>query len=357
MRILMTADAAGGVGVFAGELRQALKARGHEVRMVVFSPGRPPLRTDGEQIWAPFRLEWMDGSGEAASLAAEAEAGRAFLREVARPWQPDILHSNHFAYCGALAGVPTVLTVHSDVISWWHWVRGVAPPDNAYQRWYAQLARKAQECAAVVVTPSQAARSDILTHLHGTRAVEVIPNGRKPVKAPSGSKQPAALAAGRLWDAGKGIEMLGGIDGGGLEMLVAGERRHPLESWEAAVPAGARWLGSLPAAELQDWMAQVRVYIGTSVYEPFGLAVLEAAWSGCALLLRDIESWRELWGPAAAFYANASELGQLLQRAAREPDWAEDLGRAARWRAQQRYTAARMAQAYEHVYQQAKDGC
>lgn len=352
----MTADATGGVGVFAGELAEGLRARGHEVRVVVFSPRRPRLQLDGAAIWAPFRLEWMDENGAAEIPAAEAEAGRAFLSHMGRTWRPEILHSNHFAYCGALAGVPTVLTVHSDVISWWHRVRGVAPLDNGYQRWYAQLAREALECAAVVVTPSEVAKNDVRARWPKSGEIEVIPNGRTMEGIPSVPKQPVALAVGRLWDAGKGIALLGGLDGSGLELLVAGERRHPLEGWEAAVPAGTRWLGSLPAEELQQCLAQARVYIGTSVYEPFGLAVLEAALCGCALLLRDIASWRELWGPAAVFYANSRQLEQLLQRAAREPGWAESLGQAARLRARQCYSAVRMAEAYADVYQQAKGG-
>jgi glycogen(starch) synthase len=36
-------------------------------------------------------------------------------------------------------------------------------------------------------------------------------------------------------------------------------------------------------------------------YEPFGLSVLEAALSGCALVLGDIASLREVWGGAACY--------------------------------------------------------
>jgi glycosyltransferase involved in cell wall biosynthesis len=36
-------------------------------------------------------------------------------------------------------------------------------------------------------------------------------------------------------------------------------------------------------------------------YEPFGLAALEAASRGCALVLGDIPSLREVWGEAALY--------------------------------------------------------
>ena len=42
-------------------------------------------------------------------------------------------------------------------------------------------------------------------------------------------------------------------------------------------------------------------------YEPFGLAVLEAANAGCALVLGDIPSLREQWDRAAVFVAPGDE--------------------------------------------------
>ena len=39
-------------------------------------------------------------------------------------------------------------------------------------------------------------------------------------------------------------------------------------------------------------------------YEPFGLAVLEAAQAGMRLVLSDIPSFRELWDGAATFVAS-----------------------------------------------------
>ena len=43
------------------------------------------------------------------------------------------------------------------------------------------------------------------------------------------------------------------------------------------------------------------VFISTARYEPFGLAVLEAAQFGCALILSDIPTFRELWNGCAIF--------------------------------------------------------
>ena len=43
------------------------------------------------------------------------------------------------------------------------------------------------------------------------------------------------------------------------------------------------------------------VFVSPALYEPFGLAVLEAAQAGCALVLADIPTFRELWDGAALF--------------------------------------------------------
>ncbi|HEX8375042.1 MAG TPA: glycosyltransferase, partial [Geminicoccaceae bacterium] len=86
-------------------------------------------------------------------------------------------------------------------------------------------------------------------------------------------------------------------------------------------------------------------------YEPFGLAVLEAAASGCALVLGDILSLRELWGGAARFVSRNEPdalrralLDLIGNEAARER-----LGAAARERARA-FTRDRMVEGYLEVY-------
>ena len=54
---------------------------------------------------------------------------------------------------------------------------------------------------------------------------------------------------------------------------------------------------------LAEQYARAAIYALPARYEPFGLSVLEAALSGCALVLGDIESLREVWGSAALYVA------------------------------------------------------
>src|SRR3546814_9443647 len=53
--------------------------------------------------------------------------------------------------------------------------------------------------------------------------------------------------------------------------------------------------------DMQRWLARAPIYVAPALYEPFGLGVVEAAQAGCALILSDIPSFRELWEGAAIF--------------------------------------------------------
>lgn len=86
-------------------------------------------------------------------------------------------------------------------------------------------------------------------------------------------------------------------------------------------------------------------------FEPFGLAVLEAAQAGCPLVLSDIPTFRELWDGAATFVA-PGDVGGFADAVAgllADPARHAALGQAARQHAT-RYTpaatAARMAEIY-----------
>src|SRR5690606_9974760 len=87
-------------------------------------------------------------------------------------------------------------------------------------------------------------------------------------------------------------------------------------------------------------------------YEPFGLAVLEAASAGCALVLSDLPSLRELWSDAAGF-ADAQDVRALhdaLERLIASPARQKVLRQAARRRAKA-FRPQAMGSAYRNLYQ------
>src|SRR5690606_24947080 len=115
-----------------------------------------------------------------------------------------------------------------------------------------------------------------------------------------GHTRPVVLAAGRTWDEAKNIQSLAraaaDID---ADVCVAGSDVHPTHG---RVPLeGVHALGMLSPPLLRQWYHRTTVFVHPAVYEPFGLAPLEAALEGCALVLGDIPSLREVWGDAATF--------------------------------------------------------
>jgi glycosyltransferase involved in cell wall biosynthesis len=110
-------------------------------------------------------------------------------------------------------------------------------------------------------------------------------------------------------------------------------------------------VGSLSELELARWLAAKPVFASAARYEPFGLAVLEAAQAGCALVLADIPTLRELWDGAAVFVdpldhqGFAREIGEIVGDSFAR----EQLGRAAQERAE-RYSVSAMARRMAGLY-------
>jgi glycogen(starch) synthase len=110
-------------------------------------------------------------------------------------------------------------------------------------------------------------------------------------------------------------------------------------------------LGQLTSSEMAAMLGRATIYALPARYEPFGLSVLEAALSGCALVLGDIASMRELWSGAASFVDpdDSEGLKAELRSLIRDPKRCAWAGRAAVRRARE-YDAERMANAYAELY-------
>jgi glycosyltransferase involved in cell wall biosynthesis len=178
----------------------------------------------------------------------------------------------------------------------------------------------------------------------------VIWNGRSSTEYQTASKEDFVLTSGRVWDKAKNIAALrAAAERIRWPVWVAGETSRP-EGGEADV-AGLKPLGRLPAEEMKTWFARASVYALPALYEPFGLSVLEAALSGCALVLGDIPSLREVWQDAAVFVdgrdprAVADGINGIISRRILR----RDLARRARSRALS-LTPERMLAGYLDIY-------
>jgi glycosyltransferase involved in cell wall biosynthesis len=114
---------------------------------------------------------------------------------------------------------------------------------------------------------------------------------------------------------------------------------------------GIELLGELSYAELRQRVQRAAIFVSPARYEPFGLSVLEAATGGCALVLSDIPTFRELWSGAAEFVPpdDVDRLRAVLGELCADSPKRERLQFAAIERAR-RYSVTRMTDAYARLY-------
>jgi glycosyltransferase involved in cell wall biosynthesis len=100
-------------------------------------------------------------------------------------------------------------------------------------------------------------------------------------------------------------------------------------------------------------MDRAAVFVACPLYEPFGLSALEAAASGCALVLSDIPTLRELWDGAALFADPRApeQFRNALQQVCRDDSLRASLQRAAAHRSR-RYSLSGMTDGYCDLYRE-----
>jgi glycogen(starch) synthase len=347
--VLVTADTIGGVWSHTLELARALGAEGIEV--VLGAMGRRPSSDQEREARAvqsltlhaaPFRLPWMQDPWDDVARAGE------WLLELAARTGSELAHLSEPVFGALPWPVPVIAVGHSCVLSWYAAVRrqNVGPEWDRYRS-----AMTSGLCAAdIVVAPSRGMLASLRSH-YGMRAGTVVRNGRDPARYAPGPKQPVVLTAGRLWDPAKNLGLL-------LEVApdlpwpvhAAGDDRAPDGSPPLDAPA-VRLLGNLSAEALAERFAGAAIYASPARYEPFGQSILEAALSGCALVLGDIPSMRELWDGVAVFVPpdEAATLRHALLELIRDTGLRETLAMRARRRALE-YSPRRMARAYLELY-------
>jgi glycogen(starch) synthase len=199
------------------------------------------------------------------------------------------------------------------------------------------------------VAPSRAMAAAVAGY-YGVEACTVVLNGRSGARFRRAVKEPVVFSAGRLWDEGKNVAAVARAAAQlPWPVFVAGEHRHP--NGTAARFQGCTMLGQLAPDDLAGWYARAAIYALPARYEPFGFSALEAALSGCALVLGDIPSLREVWGDAAVFVEpdDSAALGTALRRLIDNPSRREAAARAAMERALE-FTPQRMAEGYLETY-------
>ena len=335
-RILLLADCVGGVWQYSLELAAGLAAHQIEVVLAVAGPQPTPARRAEAEAITGLRLQPLAAALDwQARNARDLSPLRSQLIALAGEAEFDLIHLNGAALGDLPIAQPVVATQHSCLATWWQAMRsGEALPQN--WRWYRARTAAGLAAAAAVIVPS-ASFADRLRRVYGSQiTLDVVHNGRT-LRAPRGDAAPR-----RWWcwpPAGSGTRPRISAPWTPRRQESAGP------CWRPARPVGRTGrrfalkhvvaLGTLDGAALEDRLRRASVFASLAIYEPFGLAVLEAALAGCALVLSDTATFRELWQDAALFVPpdDPSAARDAINGLIAEPELRLRLGARARARA------------------------
>ena len=287
---------------------------------------------------AAVQIQRMPVGASPFSLAQQLELPR-LLRHLGA----DLYHSAYFLmpYAPRPQGAPTLLTVY-DLIPL------LMPQQSTLRarvlaRWATRLALRA---ARYVIAISEATRRDYLAHFHlQPEKIQAIPLAADPAFCP---QPPTAIAAAGaryrlpehyLFYLGsnkphKNLERLveawallqprssAPLAGQPTPLVVAGawDDRYPEARRRAVALSLERqvlWLGPVPEADLPSLYSGALLFVFPSLYEGFGLPVLEAMACGTPVVCSNISSLPEVAGDAALLVnpADTQDLARAMRAA------------------------------------------
>jgi glycosyltransferase involved in cell wall biosynthesis len=205
----------------------------------------------------------------------------------------DVLHCPTYR-APVRSPVPLVVTVHD---------LAVFRQPQAFNRWsrhYAPLViPRVLGAAARVIAVSQFTRSELVSLLAvPEEKIRVVPNGVDPLFGPQGEAAAGdyALAVATLEPRKNLARIAEAARLAGLELCVVGAA-----GWGGVRLSGdgVRWLGELPDDELARLYRGARCLVSASLYEGFGLQIVEAMASGTPVVTSDRGAMAEVAGGAA----------------------------------------------------------
>lgn len=358
-----------GIGRYVRNLAPALAAHltGEERLSVLWNPADPTA-------WDPSPLATAGVTPIPAPVSPFALRQQWTLPRLLRGLRPRALYHSTYYLMPYRPSLPTVLTVYDlipllfpETVSW---------RARLFFRVATGLALRA---ADHVIAISRASRRDLLTHfpIHPTR-VTAIPLAVEPRFHPRPPEEVQGLCARyglpedyllylginkphknlvrliRAYARLAGIRSAAGLATPPLVIAGAWDPRYPEPRQEVharGLEDTVRFLGPVADADLPALYTGCTAFVFPSLYEGFGLPVLEAMACGAAVICSDRSSLPEVAGDAALLVDPTREeaLTAAMDRVLREPGLAEALRARGRMRARS-FTWERTAQETLAVY-------
>jgi glycosyltransferase involved in cell wall biosynthesis len=305
---------------------------------------------------------------------------RIAWEQLAQPWAIhrtgiNLLHA--LAFVSPVATfIPTVVTVHD--LSFLRFPERFRPANRLYLSTMTRLScRRARRIIAVSqatadeivrllgITP---ARIDVVAHgVHHAHFRPMPPDQVEAFRQQQGLPERFVLFVGTL-EPRKNLTTLieafarTEIVRQGVKLVIAGGKGwYYQEIFKRAEELGladvVRWAGFIPGDELPLWYNTATIFVYPSLYEGFGMPLLEAMACGTPVIGSDTSCLPEVVGDAGLLVPphDALELAQRLDQLLADADLRDDLSRRGRERASA-YTWEATAAATVASYRRALDG-
>ncbi|MDG4882728.1 glycosyltransferase family 4 protein [Mesorhizobium sp. WSM4884] len=346
----MTTDAVGGVWRYSLDLARELAAGGDCLMLAGLGPH--PSVEQVREVQSFATLAWLETPPDWMTFDEGAlDRFPDELQALATAFAADLVHLNAPAQAARIdLPCPVVVVSHSCVVTWLQAVRGQAVA--AEWAWQEDRNRAGFDRVGAVVSPSRSHAAMLETCYGPIARLSIVHNSAQP--GPVGSHRDAfALAAARWWDEGKNAKVLDAAAAIAEWPVYAAGPLDRADGQRACLDHCVT-LGPVGHAEVRRLMARAGIFVSPSIYEPFGLAALEAALSGAPLVLADIATYREIWDGAAMFFDmhDPHALAQRISQLARDADLRHQFGRRAARRARQ-FSPQAQATAMREIYARA----
>jgi glycosyltransferase involved in cell wall biosynthesis len=262
----------------------------------------------------------------------------------------DVIHGPDFAV-PYLRRLPSILTLH-DLSPWldrgWHEAAG-----RVKQRTPVLLK---MGIPSMIITPSQTVRRQAMDRFGiGADSIVAIPEAApcwlQPVAAVP--RHPYFLFVG-TWEPRKNLPAL--VEAWrevrrqfAVDLVLAGRRRPDGPQFQPE--PGLQLLGEVPDQQLAELYSNSTAFVYPSLYEGFGLPVLEAMQCGACVIASS--AVREVGGEAAVYADTKKDLVHAMQQAATDPGWLAERQALSHARARA-FSWERTARLTYAVYQEAR---
>ena len=267
----------------------------------------------------------------------------------------DLFHGTDFSV-PYLSFRPSVITIH-DLSPWLD--RTWQPRAGRIRRRTPLLLRAG--LATMVITPTEAVRRAAIERFHLTAdRVVAIPLAAsthfRPVAAPPGARSYFLFVGtleprknlGRLIEAWRQVRKTRDID-----LVLAGRLRADFSPLEAE--PGLRVVGAVPEADLPSLYSGALAVVYPSLYEGFGLPVLEAMQCGAVVITSSDPALLEVAGEAAV-HVDAADTRALAEALGAVADTPENFASLRGWALQRarEFSWRRTAEQTQEVYDAAR---